>query len=100
MTHADIEDLRARIKAALAASAEEHGRARHPKDAPDRHVVPFDAMACHLVNHDDTRAVLTDPAVKALGGREHAVEISPTRDEIVITVKEEEVHHHEAKEAE
>lgn len=96
MTHADIEHLRSRIKAALAASAEEHGRAAHPRGAPDRHVVPFEDTACHLVTHDDTRVILTDPAVRALGGREHHVEISPTRNEIVITCKEE-APHHEAK---
>jgi hypothetical protein len=94
MTHADVEHLRARIKAALAESAEEFGKGR-PK-AGTYYTVPFEDTACHLVNHDDTRTVLTDPAVKALGGRGFTLEISPTRNEIVIAPEEPEPEKEEA----
>lgn len=69
MTPADIETLKARIEAALVDSAAEFGTNARPEKAPSRYAVSFDLLACHLVNHDDTRAVLTDAAVKQLGGR-------------------------------
>jgi hypothetical protein len=90
MERSDVEQLRARIKAALAESAEEHGKVAHPKGAPASYVVPFEATACHLVNHDDTRTILTDPAVLALGGKEFTLALEVKEDRIVVTPKAEE----------
>jgi hypothetical protein len=89
MTHADIEHLRSRIKTALAESIEEHGKGK-PR-AGTYYTVPLEDTACHLVTHDDTRTILTDPAVKALGGTGFTLEISPTKNEIIITAEEEKV---------
>jgi hypothetical protein len=74
MTPDDLAELQTRIETALADSAKEFGTDDRPDDRAATYVLPFE-MACHLVNHDDTRAVLTDAAVRRLGGRTFSVAI-------------------------
>jgi hypothetical protein len=74
MSPSDLAELQERIDTALAASAEEYGSDERPDDAHDAYVVDFESTACHLVTHDDTRAALTDPAVRKLGGRQFQAE--------------------------
>jgi hypothetical protein len=81
MSPADLAALKSRIEAALAESAKEFGGGMVPAKGPARIVTPID-RAWALVNVDDTRAVLTDHAVKLLGGKDLVVTVN--EDEIVI----------------
>lgn len=81
MTPEDCVILKQRIETALAESVKDLGEGRRPSDPLTRFVLGID-RAWALVNHSDTRAVLADNIVLAMGGGEFAVTVSPH--EIVI----------------
>ena len=85
MTPEDCTVLKRRIETALAESIRELGEGRRPSDPLTRFVLGID-RAWALVNHDDTRAVLTDNVVLAMG--EGPFDVAVDEAEIVIEAAE------------
>lgn len=77
MNPKDMATLKTRVETALADSAKEFGGKPGKPKRPSKVVLSMD-LAFGLVNHDDTRAILTDRAVKAIGGTEFTVTVDDT----------------------
>jgi len=74
MNDADKAALKARIDEALAASMKESGTLPTPKGAPLNVHMPMDGVWA-LVTLEDVRFLLTDRAVRTLGGHAFAVTV-------------------------
>lgn len=82
MSPADLAALKSRIESALAESVKEFGGGTVPSPRLAKLAMPLD-RAWALVNADDARAILTDNAVRAMGGTAFTV----TVDDAGITIE-------------